>query len=95
MLGAWAFGAGLAVTLLYGVYSLVLAVLYLAFAFGMWNLAPWAWTVGILTTILSVLWALYGVLVVGNVGALVALVASCVILWYLFQPRVKGAFGRS
>ena len=59
-LGAWAFGAGLSVALFYAAYSLVLTVFYLVFAFGMWGLKPWAWTVGIICMVLSVFGNLYG-----------------------------------
>ncbi len=92
-LGAWAFGAGLTVAVLYGFYSLALAVLYLVLAYGMWTLKRWAWMFGIIAMALTALGYLYG-LVTGNAGALIGLVLACAVLWYLFQPGIKQAFGR-
>ncbi len=92
-IGAGAFGTGPVVALLFGLYSLILAVFYLVFAFGLWRLKPWAWMVGIVCLVLSILGNLYS-LVTGNLSAILSLVVACAILWYLFQPHVKQAFGR-
>lgn len=87
--------AGLSMIL--GLLTLVLSVLYLLFAYGAWTLKPWGWTLGVGLAAASVVITLIG-LTQGTqelVGALISIAISGVILYYLFQPDVKAAFGRS
>jgi uncharacterized membrane protein (DUF2068 family) len=88
-------GGGLASVL--GVLLLVYGVLALVLGYGFWTLQPWAWTLGV---------GLQGAGIVINVlqfindstqlvSAIVSIAISAVILWYLFQPHVKAAFGRT
>lgn len=83
--------------LILGLVSLVLSILYLMFAYGAWTLKPWAWTLGVGLSVASIVLTLIG-LTQGTqelVGALISLVISGVILYYLFQPDIKAAFGRA
>lgn len=57
------------------------AALSAAQAWGLWRLRPWART---LTIVLSV---------IGLLGFPVGTIVNGIILWYLFQPHVKTAFG--
>lgn len=85
------FGLGI-----YGLVILLLSVAYLAFAFGAWTLKPWAWTLGVAVAVASALWAIFWLTQGADVvSTLINLVISGVILYYLFQPDVKAAFGRS
>ena len=88
-------GSGLATIL--GVLLLIYGVLSLVLGYGFWTVKPWAWTLGI---------GLYGAGIVLNVlqyindstqlvSAIISIAISVAILWYLFQPHVKAAFGRS
>ena len=80
-----------------GLLTLVLSVLYLLFAYGAWTLQPWGWTLGVGLAIASVVLTLIG-LTQGTqelVGAIIGLAIDGVILYYLFQPDVKAAFGRT
>lgn len=82
---------------LFGVIGLISSVLYLAFGFGAWSLRPWAWMLGIVGAGFSVLSNVLSLLT-GNatiLSVLLSLVISGVILWYLFRPEIKAAFGRS
>jgi hypothetical protein len=65
--------------------------------YGFWTLKPWAWTLGV---------GLQGAGIALNilqfvndstqlVSAIISIAISVAILWYLFQPHVKAAFGRS
>lgn len=83
--------------LILGLVTLVLSILYLAFAYGAWTLKPWAWTLGVGLSVASIILTLIGLTqgTQGLVGALISLVISGVILYYLFQPDVKAAFGRA
>lgn len=82
---------------LFGVIGLISSVLYLAFGFGAWSLRPWAWMLGVVGAGFSVLSNVLSLLT-GNatiLSVLLSLVISGVILWYLFRPEIKAAFGRS
>lgn len=84
--------------------ALVLAALYLAFAYGAWNLRPWGWTLGVVasgativytTTILVAQWGelMRDAPPLALIGVLVGVIAA-VGLFFWFRPDVKAAFGR-
>ena len=82
---------------IFGLITLILSILYLVFAYGAWTLKAWAWTLGVGLTVASI--ALTVIQLVQRstdlLGALISLVISGVILYYLFQPDVKAAFNRT
>jgi uncharacterized membrane protein (DUF2068 family) len=88
-LGGLAFVAGI-IVLAYSVLSLVLA-------YGFWFLKPWAWPLGVGVQAVGILQAVLQFM--NNTSQFVSLVISLaiagLILWYLFQPHVKAAFGRT
>jgi len=81
-----------------GLVVLIYSVLSLALAYGFWTLKPWAWPLGVGVQVLGII---QGVLQYMNtpdtalVSLIIGLAISAFILWYLFQPHVKAAFGRS
>jgi len=83
--------------LIYGILSLAISVAYLAFGIGAWGLKPWAWSLGIIIAGASVLLSLISILLGWNTisGVIINVVVSGVILYYLFTPGVKAAFGRA
>ncbi len=98
-LGAMATGvdAGLGgITLLLGVAFLVLAILELAFGFGAWTLKPWAWTLGVASQVLSLILIVINIATGSSITSqIVGIIIAGVILYYLFTPGVKAAFGRA
>ena len=88
-LGGLAFVAGLII--------LAYSLLSLALAYGFWTLKPWAWPLGVGVQALGVVQAVLQFLNDGTqfFSLLVSLAIAGVILWYLFQPHVKAAFGRT
>lgn len=76
-----------------GILSFLSAALNFIFAYGAWNLKPWAWMLGVITQGIGVVVSLLGLFNPGNwltdVGRLAI---SGVILYYLFTPEVKAAF---
>jgi hypothetical protein len=85
-----------------GVLFLVLALIPLVVGIGLWKLKNWARILVIVFSILGVLSNLAGAVVPLMVGEPVSAVSSIIglgvnglILWYMFQPHVKEAFGAS
>jgi hypothetical protein len=84
------------VALAVGLLALVIPVLYLVFGYGCLTLRPWAWGLGVVTAIGSLVWGLLAVLGPGTLrGHFVSLLMAALIAYYLTRPEVKGAFGES
>lgn len=91
--GEVATAGGLGVVL--GIVIVVLSALALAVAYGLWTLKPWGWNLARLLAIANIaLNALQIVLPPGGgvFGLLIGIAISGIILYYLYQPEVKGAF---
>jgi hypothetical protein len=79
---------------IFGALTVIIAIGYLAFAWGAWGLRPWAWTLGVGLAAVSIVLNLFQ-LIGGNWGAIVSLAIAAAIAYYLFQPEIQAAFGRS
>ena len=79
-----------------GLIVLVSGVLRLTFAFGAWNLKPWAWMLGVIAEGISAAGALIRLVTPGGtfIFPLISILISGLILYYLFTPEIKRAFGR-
>ena len=80
----------------WGLVTLVQAGISLVFAYGAWYLKPWAWILGVGAEGLAILVALIN-WIGGNSGFFSFLISAAiagVIIYYLFTPEVKRAFGR-
>lgn len=88
-------GGGFATIL--GVLLLLYGVLALVLGYGFWTLKPWAWTLGVglqaAGIVLNVLQFINDSTQL--VSAIFSIAISVAILWYLYQPHVKAAFGRA
>jgi hypothetical protein len=86
-------------TLAYATISdAVLGILFLAFGIGALRLKGWAWITGIAAILLDLVRQIVGVVLQGlSAGTIVrdgiTVVIALVLLWYLFRPNVRGAFG--
>jgi hypothetical protein len=81
---------------IFAVIAIVQSALLLAFAYGAWTLKPWGWTLGVAAEVVGlILSALFVVNGSSISGQLVGIVIAVAILYYLFTPAVKAAFGRS
>jgi hypothetical protein len=92
---------------LVGLALVAVGILGLATGFGLWRGRDWAWlitrlwasvciVVGIVGVGVSLLSdTLTGTILAAILGAAGPAVAAAVVLWYLYQPHVKAAFGRS
>lgn len=77
-----------------GIGILIVAAANLIVGFGFWSLQGWAWTLAVIVSVLRLISAVVGLFVGGVAGGIVGLVIVVIILWYLFRPNVKGAFGK-
>jgi len=85
-----------ALAIITGLVMLVSALLSLAFAYGAWNLKPWGWLLGIVTQGFSLFSSLMALINGSDFGSqLFSILVAGGILYYLFRPDIKAAFGRS
>ncbi len=88
-------------TLAYATISdAVLGILYLAFGIGALSLKGWAWTTGVVALALDVVREIVGVVIQGFstsriVSATIYIVIALLLVWYLFRPNVRAAFGKT
>ncbi len=76
---------------------LVGSVFNLVFAYGAWNLRPWAWVLGLIGEGLALVSAVVGILNTRDIGTqqILNIVIPAIIIYYLMTPEVKKAFGRA
>lgn len=76
-----------------GVISLVLGILDLVLAWGLWTLQRWAFWATALIEALSLINGIFGMMYGGGVSAILSIVIPLIILIYLFADRnVRAAF---
>lgn len=79
--------------ILIGLFLALSPILLLIFAYGAWNLRPWAWMWGIIANGLSVLSALIAVVTTGNVFAIGTHgLIPIIVFVYLLTPDIRRAF---
>lgn len=77
-----------------GIGFLIHGVIQLIVAFGLFTLKGWAWVLAVIAQVLSLV--LNGLNLTGGqmTGPVVGILIAAGILYYLFRPHVKQAFGR-
>lgn len=90
-------GLGGGLVFVAGIIVLAYSVLSLILAYGFWTLKPWAWPLGIGVQVLGIIQAVLQFMndSTNVVSLVISLAIAGVILWYLNQPHVKSAFGRT
>ncbi|SRR6266542_2548611 len=80
-----------------GLIALAYGILSLVLAYGFWTLQPWAWTLGVglevAGIVINVLQYINNTSAIG--GTIFSIAINAIVLWYLYQPNVKAAFGRT
>ena len=102
------FGATLdSVMTVIGVILVGVGALGLAAGYGLWQLRDWGWQIAriwasvcIVVGLVGVGLSLLGESLVSQILALIAgtavpAILAVIVLWYLYQPHVKAAFGRT
>jgi hypothetical protein len=80
---------------LVGILAIAQGALALVFAYGAWYLKPWGWMLGVAAEVLSLAISAYYVIQGNAAGQVISIVIAIAILYYLFTPAVKAAFGRT
>lgn len=62
-------------------------------AYGLLKGMGWAWTVTIILSIISIVLNAISI-ATGNIGGIVSIIISGIILYYLYRPHVKAYFGK-
>jgi uncharacterized membrane protein (DUF2068 family) len=80
-----------------GAVLLVLGVLYLILGVGYWGGKGWAWTLGIVVTIISLIVDIAQIAInpVSAAGNVFGLLLALIILYYLTRQHVKAFFGKA
>ena len=80
---------------LLGLAVLAFAALSIAFAYGAWNMLPWAWPLGVVIAAGNIVLAIVYVLGGASVASeIINIVLWGVVLYYLNQPGIRSLFGR-
>ena len=77
-----------------GSLSFLVGLFWLAEGFGALRGKGWAWTVGIIIFILSIINSIVQV-ALGNLASIVGLIINLGIIYYLFRPNVRAYFGKT
>jgi hypothetical protein len=96
--GGVALAGGAFLLLALVVWAGVLCLVEVAFGVGALQLKPWAWTLGMIWTWVSVATNLLTVIAnrgSGILGAVIGILVAIAILYYLYTDEVKAAFGKS
>lgn len=92
-LGA-ASGSAVGIGLTLGITTMLLALVQLAFGVGALQLRSWAWTLGVVLYVLSMLNYLVAAFTIGlTTSVVIGIVVVGAILGYLFSHDVREAFG--
>lgn len=81
----------------WSVYSgslLLVSIIELIVGIGLWMLKGWAWTIAAVVVILRVILDVISLFFGFSFSPIIALVIHAIVLWYLFRPEVKQAFGK-
>ena len=93
ILASYGYGAYTGIVTIFGGVLALFGIIALIDGWGLWSRKGWAWTLAVVLSILSVVFALLGLLA-GAVSNVVGLIIDALILWYLWRPYVKAYFGK-
>ena len=82
-------------TAVVAIVVLAQSAILIAFAYGAWGLQPWAWMLGIVASLLGIITSAVQLGGVSVVSLLINVAIYVAIIWYLRQPSIQRAFGRS
>jgi hypothetical protein len=78
----------------FGIVLLALAIVSFVVAYGLLKGLGWAWTVTIILSIISIVFNAISI-AAGNISAIISIIISGIIIYYLYRPHVKAYFGKA
>ena len=82
------------VGIVFGVIIILIGVLYLAIAYGVWKGCGWSWMLGMVVSIIAIVFGVLGLSGGVSLGSLISLALPVVVVYFLWQPEVKRWLGR-
>jgi hypothetical protein len=76
-----------------GAVLVAIAIVSFIVAYGLLKGKGWAWTVTVILSIISIVLNAISI-ATGNIGGIVSIIISGIILYYLYRPHVKAYFGK-
>lgn len=76
-----------------GVIGIVIGLIWLGLAWGLWTAKGWAWIITVIIAIITIIFNILGA-ITGHGEQIISLIIAAVMLYYLFRPSVKAYFGR-
>ena len=76
-----------------GIIFTIIGIISLVVAYGLFKAKKWAWTTSVGLSIVSIAMGIVSI-ATGNIGSIVSIAISGVILYYLYKPHVKEYFGK-
>ena len=77
----------------FGIVLLAIAIASFVVAYGLLKGLGWAWTVTIILSIISIVLNAISI-AAGNIAAVISIIISGIIIYYLYRPHVKAYFGK-
>ncbi len=94
-------GLGMVIGVFGAIFLLFFAAIAVLVGYGLWTLREWARILAIVLAVLSLLFSLPGLLMMGlhlhffyGTYRLLRIVISVLIIWYLMQPQIRAIFRR-
>jgi hypothetical protein len=82
------------VGIVFGVIVLLIGLLYLAVAYGVWKGRSWSWMLGMIVSIIAIVFGVLGLSGGISVSSIISLALPIVVVYFLMQPEVKRWLGR-
>jgi hypothetical protein len=89
-LGAVFAGVGI----VFGVIIILIGLLYLAIAYGVWKGRGWSWMLGMVVSIIAIVFGVLGLSGGVSLGSIISLALPIIVVYFLWQPEVKRWLGR-
>jgi hypothetical protein len=77
----------------FGIGLLAISIASFVVAYGLLEGLGWAWTVTVILSITSIVFNVISI-ATGNIVAIISIIISGIILYYLYRPHVKAYFGK-
>jgi hypothetical protein len=77
----------------FGIVLLAISIVSFVVAYGLLKGLGWAWTVTVILSIVSIVFNVISI-ATGNIAAIISVIISGIIIYYLYRPHVKAYFGK-